>query len=529
MNSYLTHCNVCYVVCVAVLLSVFCIFIFGEIFPTAFFTGPGQLLMAGRCHNIVKWMMWLLYPLTYPISSALDYLFSHDEHDSTISRAELSAMIALQSADHVSVLQTEGDTAIDIGTDTDIDAAARVHGNINTDQYGGVGVTLNERTPLKTPQVGHGHTHSHAHAHGRAPLMSPVTNNLKQTEVRIMTSILQLAGTTLRHALIPTAHTGTDSGAPATVFSLCGSTKLDRRTLLAISRTGYSRVPIYFEHRRRFVGYILTKSLLEVDPADCLPVASLPLRQPLVISPDVSLLHLLDLFKTGRCNIAFISNSPDLTVKYIQHKLQVESYLDQQCARSNSQSYSRAETEALGGPSSENRQHENSILSPVKHFSHNNTCVDSVDDTSLLDSHGKLSASDIVLARELNLLSGAETETAITNAAAALKSMEIVGIITLQDVLQKIFGGHHLHDSDSLQSGNKYTRVHTPVRSTVHHLSFSDDSINVSSSAFNSTNNSAVKVEHASDIVGCGGGSSSDVEQGQVLFTADTDQLLTKE
>jgi hypothetical protein len=428
---------------------VFCIFIFGEIMPTAFFTGPGQLLMAGRCHNIVKWMMWLLYPVTYPISSFLDYIFAHGEHDSTVSRAELGALIALQAADHVSVL----DAAAAEAAGSAASSSSGAMGPVQSYGYGSMG----EKTPLKTP--------------ARAPQLSPVTGSLKQSEVGIMTRILQLAGTTLQDALIPTSK----------VYSLCCSTRLDKRALAAIAHTGYSRIPVYFEHNRRFVGYILAKSLLDVDPAQALPVSSLPLRQPLVVSPDTSLLSVLDLFKAGRCHIAFVSRSPDAVVRYIQARLQVEQYLDQQ-------SHGIAATAATTAAASATRLRDGCVFSPANINVNAGSSSGDVE-VNNAGADGAPSAADVALARELGLAVGGSAQ----DVALALAEAETQGVITLQDVLQRVFRGHDLHES-VMQSGSKYSRAQTPVRgqhSAVHNLSYSAASPNTS--AYNSASSSAHK------------------------------------
>jgi len=448
--------------------------------------------MAGRCHNIVKWMMWLLYPITYPISSFLDHLFSHGQHNSSISRAELGAIIAMQAADHVSVLDTmdNGNSSDPLGNSavaTDRTPVGPAYGSMDA-----------AKTPGKTP--------------ARAPILSPVTENLKQSEVGIMSSILQLAGTSLREALIPVDG----------VYCLCGSTRLDRRFLLAIARTGYSRVPVYFEHRRRFVGYILTKSLLEVDPTQCLPVSALPLRQPLIVSPEVSLLSILDMFRTGKCNIAFVCNAPDVAVRYIQHKLQVESYLDQ---------VAQSTTDVLRS-STAARQRDGCILSPAN-MDINRDIRDRTEDQ---EGRGDPSVADndmdIELARELNLLPASGGGVAVSGVvASALGDMEIIGIITLQDVLQKIFRGHDLYDT--VLSGSKYTRFHTPMRGTVNNLSYSAASVGPSatSSAFNSAHNSTrkdigisgVPVDHNGVLDGVGGDDGC-----RHIHFNDTDHLLPK-
>ena len=57
---------------VAVLLSVTAILIFGEIIPSALFTGPNQIVMAARFSGCVLFLMGLFWPIAYPIAHVLD-------------------------------------------------------------------------------------------------------------------------------------------------------------------------------------------------------------------------------------------------------------------------------------------------------------------------------------------------------------------------------------------------------------------------------------------------------------------------
>lgn len=64
---------------VAVLLSVTLVLFFGEIIPSAIFTGPNQLKIAAQMVPLVQIVMTLLYPIAKPISSLLDWLLSNND------------------------------------------------------------------------------------------------------------------------------------------------------------------------------------------------------------------------------------------------------------------------------------------------------------------------------------------------------------------------------------------------------------------------------------------------------------------
>jgi CBS domain containing-hemolysin-like protein len=81
---------------VAVLLSVTLVLFFGEIIPSAVFTGPDQLKIASRLSPLVKTCMFVLYPVAGPIAKLLDYILHDDEEHEAYNRGELSALIRIQ-------------------------------------------------------------------------------------------------------------------------------------------------------------------------------------------------------------------------------------------------------------------------------------------------------------------------------------------------------------------------------------------------------------------------------------------------
>ncbi|CAK56193.1 unnamed protein product (macronuclear) [Paramecium tetraurelia] len=78
----------------AVLISVIFIIFAGEIIPQALCTGPKQLIIAEKLTPIVKILMILFWPISYPLAKLLDSYFG--EHGSTrFQKNELKALIEL--------------------------------------------------------------------------------------------------------------------------------------------------------------------------------------------------------------------------------------------------------------------------------------------------------------------------------------------------------------------------------------------------------------------------------------------------
>lgn len=88
----------------AVIVSVTLVLFFGEIIPSAVFTGPNQLAIAAALVPLLKLIMALLCPLAWPIAKMLDCLL-HDEEEeektehagmSMYNRSEMAALVRIQ-------------------------------------------------------------------------------------------------------------------------------------------------------------------------------------------------------------------------------------------------------------------------------------------------------------------------------------------------------------------------------------------------------------------------------------------------
>ena len=58
----------------AVLISVILVLFFGEIIPQALCTGPDQVKIASKVAPLLRFLMWMTYPITYPIAKVLDHM-----------------------------------------------------------------------------------------------------------------------------------------------------------------------------------------------------------------------------------------------------------------------------------------------------------------------------------------------------------------------------------------------------------------------------------------------------------------------
>ena len=79
----------------SILMSVTLVLMFGEIIPSAIFTGPKQLEIASFLAPFVKVLIAILSPIGYPISLVLDYFLGHDEGITVFNRTEMAAMVRI--------------------------------------------------------------------------------------------------------------------------------------------------------------------------------------------------------------------------------------------------------------------------------------------------------------------------------------------------------------------------------------------------------------------------------------------------
>lgn len=77
----------------AVLISVTLVLIFGEIIPSAIFTGPNQLAIAAKFAGFVSFLKLLLMPVVWPISMLLDMCLEHAT--TTFNRAQIKALVRM--------------------------------------------------------------------------------------------------------------------------------------------------------------------------------------------------------------------------------------------------------------------------------------------------------------------------------------------------------------------------------------------------------------------------------------------------
>lgn len=237
----------------AVVLSVSFVLFFGEIIPSAILTGPNSLCITAA----LSWFVWciiiVLFPLSWPISKALDLCLGH-EHGmrTTFDPIETRVRLDLEAADHLEHASNDhkkSKSAADVYIDT------------------GAHDSLMDY---------------HKIMRGAVRLATAVASDIN-TKHRTMEKIADISI----------------------------DTRLDSNQLAKMLREGYSRYPVFEDRKDNVRGILLTKSLLMHNPEKVRTVRELRhlLLRPIVVGPDMKLPDVLNKFQSGLSHMALVTST----------------------------------------------------------------------------------------------------------------------------------------------------------------------------------------------------------------------------
>ncbi|RLN58959.1 hypothetical protein BBJ28_00016460 [Nothophytophthora sp. Chile5] len=264
---------------VSILLSVTCVLLFGEIIPSAVFTGPNQLRIAAMLCPAVRVLMVIACPIAYPISRVLDMWLGADHDPAQYKRKEIKALVTLQRENDVARRQF-----IDHMRESQIGTPSHPTTMTAISAFG-------EKQPLLTP-----HSLYEDSAQG---------TRLHVDEVTIIHGALDLASKTVTEVMISMDD----------VYMLELDTELSPNMLASVLASGHSRIPVYEKHKSNIVGLLLVKKLIVLDPDDRRPIRDLVLRKPILVSPTESCYSILNEFQKGRSHIALVTKDVELVMR----------------------------------------------------------------------------------------------------------------------------------------------------------------------------------------------------------------------
>ena len=325
---------------VAILVSVTCVLIFGEILPSALMLGPRQLMLAAALAPAVRGLMIITSPLSVPIARLLDVALGHSEA-SGFKRNEFKALVRMQARakgwaqrSHNPPAAASGGGSAPVGPSSQARPAplarTRTPAELRRALSSKLGTRRSQAAPAqdaspavaappeairRSMRLGGLLSRSNSSSSGGSASAAPLTlaappdeavenatAEFSDDEVTILSSVFSLQSKTVVHLLEPRRNTWDH------VKMVRHDGRMDLTTMQLIQQWGNSRVPTFAGGNRNNVrGMLLVKEHLALDPDDALPIASLKLRYPVLMHPDTTAFDALNIFQTGASHMALLT------------------------------------------------------------------------------------------------------------------------------------------------------------------------------------------------------------------------------
>lgn len=284
----------------SILVSVTLVLFFGEIVPSAFFTGPDQVRVSARLVPLVRVVMAVLSPLAVPIAKLLDRVL-HDEHveveekDVTegnyMNRGELGALVRIQ---YEAQLADKRRRKVNQKLMLSQSSALVNQASFQRDNS----VLSNNSSRSITVD-------SHTH-HSIREIAKEMTVS-KNSTLKKMMLLHEDEITMIEGALKMTMKVAADVCTPLRrLYALPSDTVLDEETCVSIWSRGFSRIPIYdgSQHDSNDVvsgilGVLLSRQLIVINPSEKRPLATVPLVLPPCVRVDMHLVDLINMFQAA--------------------------------------------------------------------------------------------------------------------------------------------------------------------------------------------------------------------------------------
>jgi metal transporter CNNM len=271
---------------VAVILSVTLVLFGGEIIPSAIFTGPDKMKLASQMTPVVRFVMFFLWPIAFPISKVLDHVL-HDESaeaGGAFNRGELSALVRIQHEEHMASKQRHREELAKFRKSQrlppTIHASKRQVPSVYYDSRASTG--SNGSSLIGEPPSSEGNTSLRLSIH--------------RDEVAMVEGALMMKTKRAIDVYTPLRN----------IYAVPYNTVLDEDTVVEIYSSGFSRVPVFQPNPNKpkmksaIRGILMTKQLIVVNANDCRPLETLPLYTPICVSPVINLVDLLNILQTGK-------------------------------------------------------------------------------------------------------------------------------------------------------------------------------------------------------------------------------------
>jgi len=308
----------------AVILSVTLVLMFGEIIPSAIFTGSEQLRIASRFTPLVSFLVIILTPIALPIARMLDFVLGAD-HKGRYNFAELKAIVKV----HADLLRADAALGVAVFKSHDAMGVITTEEDHNFTADTCVIFTHSEEQEAESTKLS---AHDFVYFVKPCPthdsrdtsrsfqlfrekerrpddlitfedgeLISGAFKVQERDELKIMSGVMHLTQMTASERTKPLSQ----------VKMYERQTVLSLEKLKEILETGYSRLPIYEGHKHNVRGFVLVKKLIVVSPEDNESLENMVLEKLVVAHHSIPMLDLLNKFQAYKCHIGLITNNPD--------------------------------------------------------------------------------------------------------------------------------------------------------------------------------------------------------------------------
>ncbi|KAI4351631.1 hypothetical protein L6164_005974 [Bauhinia variegata] len=224
---------------------------------------------------------------------------------------------------------------------------------------------------------------------------------LSRHETTIISGALDLTQKTAKDAMTPISET----------FSLDIDSKLDMNTMNLIMSKGYSRIPIHSGKPTNIIGLILVKNLIFLHPEDEMPIKYLTIRRIPRVDENWPLYDILNIFQRGQSHMAVVEK-------------------DMKAATAAAEDYLSISTDA-SNLYSEDSQYYSTTLKNIM----------------------ELQEGDSVPKQ-----SNGSTSNENSESLSSQTDEKVIGIITLEDVIEELLQGDILDETD------QYVDVHRNIK-----------------------------------------------------------------
>ncbi|TQD75317.1 hypothetical protein C1H46_039132 [Malus baccata] len=246
---------------------------------------------------------------------------------------------------------------------------------------------------------------------------------LSHHETMIIGGALDLTFKTAKDAMTPISQT----------FSLDINSKLDKNTLGLIASKGHSRIPIYSGTPTNIIGVILLKNLVFIRPEDEKPIKYLTIRKIPRVYDNWPLYDILHQFKKGHSHmVAVVKSNKDI----------------------NSKSNSK-----LAGSGGLIFPHEQERLSTSEDMS-SPLCSSETAYCIPASKHVVEEAQELET-QNTRYRQGLRTQNVLSEIIESVQSCmdeEVIGIITMEDVMEELL------QEDILDETDEYIDVHKKIK-----------------------------------------------------------------